>query len=81
MNVLVIKSIAREKIMELGLKVKIVESGRKFYEVANSLGWHPSKLSHIIHGAMRPSIEEKAMIAKELGVEVIEVFPKKREEL
>jgi nucleotide-binding universal stress UspA family protein len=75
------KNIARGEGMELRLKVKIVESGRKFYEVAQSLGWHPSKLSHIIHGAMKPSPEEKAMIAKELNVDVAVVFPLLKEKL
>lgn len=81
MNVLQNKKRSRGEGMELRLKVKIVESGRKFYEVANSLGWHPSKLSHIIHGSMKPSVEEKTMIAMELGVDVEEVFPLKKEKL
>lgn len=67
--------------MEMSLKLKIVETGRKFYEVAHNLGWHPSKLSHIIHGASIPSPEEKAHIARELGVDVAEVFPPAKEKL
>ena len=61
------------------LKLKLVESGRKFYEVAHNLGWHPSKLSHIIHGASKPSVDEMAQIARELGVDVAEIFPPKKE--
>ena len=64
--------------MEMKLKVKIIESGRKSYEVAHSLGWHPSKLSHIINGAMKPSPGDRAKIASELGVDVAEVFYRKK---
>lgn len=81
MNVLLNENRARGEGMEMKLKVKIIESSRKFYEVAQSLGWHPSKLSHIINGAMKPSPEDKAMIANELGVDVAEVFPLKKEKL
>ena len=81
MNVLLNENRARGEGMAMKLKVKIIESSRKFYEVAQSLGWHPSKLSHIIHGASIPSPEEKAHIARELGVDVAEVFPPAKEKL
>lgn len=61
--------------MEIRLKVKLVESGIKNYEIAQRLGWHPSKLSNIINGACTATMEERAQIAKELGVDVGEIFP------
>ena len=67
--------------MEISLKLKIVESGIKNYEIANNLKWHPSKLSQIVNGACTATMEEKAQIAKELGVDVAEVFPQMKEKL
>lgn len=56
------------------LKIAIIESGRKGYEIANSLGWHPTKVSQIVIGAYRPSSIEKRQLAKELGKTVEGLF-------
>ena len=65
--------------MEIRLKIKLVELGIKNYEIAQRLGWHPSKLSQIVNGASIPSMEEKAQIAKVLGADVGEIFHLKTE--
>jgi hypothetical protein len=56
------------------LKIAIIESGRKGYEVANSLGWHPTKVSQIIIGAQPASANDKRQMAEELGKTVPELF-------
>ena len=62
--------------MLLTLKIKILESRRRQYQIAHSLGWNPTKLSAIIHGAYEPSSSEKEDLAAELGVSMDEIFPR-----
>jgi hypothetical protein len=57
------------------LKISIIESGRKGYEISNELYWHPSKLSQIIIGAHRPNSYETSQLAGLLGKTVSELFP------
>jgi transcriptional regulator with XRE-family HTH domain len=56
------------------LKIAIIESGQKGYEIANSLNWHPTKVSQIVIGASRPSAEEKLLLANVLEKSVAELF-------
>jgi|TARA_B100000315_G_C14089118_1_gene368393 transcriptional regulator with XRE-family HTH domain len=58
----------------LRLKIAILESGRRGYQIANELGWHPTKVSQIVIGAYSPSLEEKKQLADALGHSVSEVF-------
>ena len=60
--------------MLLTLKIKILESRRRQYQIAHSLGWHPTKLSAIIHGAHEPSSSEKEDLAAELDTTVEALF-------
>lgn len=63
--------------MNLALKVKILASGKKGYEVAGAMKWQPSKLSTIISGLVEPSWTEKKKLAKILECEVANIFPSK----
>ena len=56
------------------LKIAIIESGRKGYEIANSLDWHPTKVSQIVIGAQRPSAGDKRQLARSLNKTVAELF-------
>ena len=56
------------------LKIAIIESGQKGYELANGIGWHPTKVSQIVIGAQRPSAEDKRQLANALGKTVAELF-------
>jgi len=64
--------------MYVQLKISILRSGRKSYQIARALDWHPSKLSHIIAGIYVPDSIEKEELANELGVTVDEIFPVRR---
>jgi len=57
------------------LKVAIIKSGWKSYELAQQLGWHPTKISQIVIGAHNPTEEEKNQLADELGRPVADLFP------
>ena len=56
------------------LKVAIIESGLKAYELAHQLNWHPTKLSHVVTGAYLASAEDKRQLANALGKTVGELF-------
>ena len=57
------------------LKVAIIESGQKAYQVAHQLHWHPTKLSQIVIGVYSPSDDEKLGLANILDKNVDELFP------
>ena len=57
------------------LKIAIIESGQKGYEIAHRLGWHPTKVSQIVIGAHRPNANEKCQLANVLGKSISELFP------
>ena len=61
--------------MNIKLKVAIVKSGQKSYQVAQALHWHPSKLSHIVIGTYLPSQDEKESLAEVLQVDQNDLFP------
>lgn len=56
------------------LKIAIIESGRKGYEIAHGLGWHPTKVSQIVIGAHRPNPDEQRQLATILDRAVGELF-------
>jgi len=62
--------------MRLQVKVAVVKSGRRGYEVARALHWHPAKLSQIINEIYTPTSLEMELLSEELGVPVEELFPK-----
>lgn len=57
------------------LKIAIIESSRKGYQVAHELDWHPTKVSQIVSGAHRPNSDEKLQLANALGKTIGELFP------
>lgn len=59
----------------LELKIAILRSGRKAYEVAGDLGWSSTKISQIITGIYIPDDAEKMRIAKVVGVPIESIFP------
>ena len=56
------------------IKVAILRSGKKGYQIAQSLDWHPTRISQIISGVYTPSFEEKRQLAEALGATVPELF-------
>jgi hypothetical protein len=52
------------------IKVAVLRSEKKGYEIARQLDWHPSKLSQIISGVYLPDSNEKQRLAKTLGQSV-----------
>ena len=61
------------------VKVAIIRSGRKAYEVAIELGWDRAKLSAIISRSSTPDSAEKRNLANVLGKTVAELFSKQLE--
>ncbi|MCH7499167.1 MAG: hypothetical protein IH886_04045 [Nitrospinae bacterium] len=57
------------------LKIAIIESGRKGYEIAHQLNWHPTKVSQIVIGAHRANSEEQRQLSIILNKSVAEIFP------
>ena len=62
------------------LRVLILRSGKKQYEIAHELRWHPSKLSSILSEVYTPSTLEKEDLCQVLGCQVDEAFPAGRRE-
>jgi hypothetical protein len=63
------------------LEIQIIKSGKKKYEITQTLRWHPSKLSTILNGTYKPSSMEKEDLCKVLGCQIAEAFPPRRREL
>jgi hypothetical protein len=61
------------------LKIAIIASGFKGYELARTLQWHPTKVSQIVIGAHHPTDNEKQQLADALGKSVSELFQKRTE--
>ena len=59
------------------LKILIIKSGKKNYEINQALGWHASKLSSIMNGSYKPSSTEIEELCRILECRVEEVFPSK----
>jgi plasmid maintenance system antidote protein VapI len=57
------------------LKCAIIQSGRKGYQIAHELQWHPSKISQIVIGVHNPTADEKRQLAEVIGRTVGELFP------
>jgi hypothetical protein len=56
------------------LKIAVILSQRRGYDIERSLGLWPGKLSKFIGGALEPTGEEKKALAQELGKTVSELF-------
>ena len=60
--------------MNVNLKAEIIKSGKRCFEIANALNWHPSKILRIINGTYAPSEDEKEWLARIIGIEVEDIF-------
>jgi len=60
------------------LEVRILKSGKRKYQIAQALHWHPSKLSSILNRVYTPSTMEMEDLADELGCQVADIFPSGR---
>ena len=58
------------------LKVAILRSGKKAYEIAQKLGWHPSRISQIHSGIYTPTSDERDRLAEVVGVTAEDIFPR-----
>jgi len=57
------------------IKVAILRSGKKGYQVASEIGWHPTRISQIISEVYKPSFNEKKQLAEALNTTVKKLFP------
>lgn len=64
-----------ENFMRLALKIGIISSGLRAYQVAAKLDWSPSKISAIIAETYDPTAEEMRAIAEVLGRSIHDLFP------
>jgi len=62
------------------LKILILKSGKKNYEINQALNWHASKLSSILNGSYKPSSMEQEDLCEVLCCQVEEAFPVGRRE-
>ena len=60
--------------MNYKLKQKIIGSGKKCFEIAKRLNWHPSKISRIVNETYIPTDKEKHQLAKAIGVDEDKIF-------
>ncbi|MCH7501012.1 MAG: helix-turn-helix transcriptional regulator [Nitrospinae bacterium] len=63
--------------MRIDLKIGILRSGLKNYEIAAELGWSPSKLSAVLSESYNPTQAEREAIADVLRLSVYDIFPGK----
>jgi len=63
------------------LKILILKSGKKNYEINQALNWHASKLSSILNGSYKPSSIEREDLCEVLGCRVDEAFPAGKKEV
>ncbi len=65
--------------MDKPLKIAIVQSGKRAYEIERSANLPYTKLSRIVNGVVSPSMEERKRISKVLNIEEEQLFPKAQE--
>ena len=63
------------------LRILIIKTGLKHYQIARKLGWHSSKLSSVLNETYQPSSMEKEDLAEVLGCRVEDAFPSGKKEL
>jgi hypothetical protein len=56
------------------LKIAIIQSGLRSYEIERTLNFWPGKLSKIISGIIAPSKDEEIALASVLDKKVCEIF-------
>lgn len=63
------------------LKVAIIQSGQRSYEIERSLDFWPGKLSKLISGIITPSVKDRLALAEILQRPVANLFPEEFSEL
>ena len=58
----------------LNLKMAIIKSGKRQFQIAREAGMHPSVFSHYLNEHYPAPQEHQEAIASALGVEVDEIF-------
>lgn len=61
--------------MNLNLKIAILKTGKKNYQIAQAMDWPPSKLSYIVNGVQKPTPEDRERLSAVLQVDVACLFP------
>jgi len=61
--------------MNLNLKIAILKTGKKNYQIAQAMDWPPSKLSYIGHCVQKPTPEDRERLSAVLQVDVACLFP------
>jgi len=59
----------------ISLKIAVIQSGKRGYEIERQLGLWPSKLSKFVTGIIEPTTEEKTRLAEILNRPIEELFP------
>ena len=70
-----------EHMLNVHLKIAIIQSGQRSYEIERTLGFWPGKLSKLIYGIITPSVEDRVALAEILQRPIANIFPKKLSEL
>jgi len=61
--------------MNLNLKIAILKTGKKNYQIAHAMDWPPSKLSYIVNGIQKATLEEQERLSAVLQVGTAYLFP------
>ncbi len=61
--------------MNVALKIKVLESGKRQIQIAREIGISEPQLSKIVMGWVEPCEEVKGKIAKALGARPGEIWP------
>ncbi len=57
------------------LQIAILKTGKKNYQIAQSMDWPPSKLSYIVNGIQKPTQDDQEKLSGLLQVDVAYLFP------
>ena len=67
--------------LNVHLKIAIIQSGQRSYEIERALGFWPGKLSKILSGIIDPSIEDRVALSEILQRPIANLFPEELSEL
>ena len=67
--------------LNVHLKIAIIQSGQRSYEIERALGFWPGKLSKLISGIITPSVEDRVALAETLQRPIANLFPEELSEL
>jgi len=61
--------------MNLNLKIAILKTGKKHYQIAQAMDWPPSKLSYIVNGIQKPTQNDQEKLSALLQADITHLFP------